>query len=180
MKFAAFFRNLNLGRPPAPSRTQFESVFTEAGATSAASFLVNGTLVFETSSRRRAAQILKQAQAALLEANGFEEPAFLRSLDELAALVQTEPFAGMDKASVYEFCVTFLHPKFVMPEPLPRANPRGDVKVLALSKTELLSVAHKFGASPGSPNLFAEKNFGLPASTRAWNTVVRLVQKHHS
>lgn len=177
MKFAAFFRNLNLGRPPAPSREQFEAVFIAAGAASAASFLVNGTMMFEASSRRSAAKVLKGAQAALQEANGFEEPAFLRSLDELDALVRSEPFAGIDKASVYEFCVTFLHPKFMLPDPVPTSNARGDVQVLACSSTELLSVSHKFGASPGSPNLFAEKTFGLPASTRAWNTVVRLVQR---
>lgn len=178
MKFAAFFRNLNLGRPPAPDRAQFEAVFIEAGAGSAASFLVNGTMVFEASSRRRAAQVLKQAQALLLAANGFEEPAFLRSLDDLAALVRSDPFAGIDKASVYERCVTFLHPKLILPEPVPKANARGDVQVLACTQTELLTTALKFGASPGSPNLFAEKAFGLPASTRAWNTVVRLVQRH--
>lgn len=178
MKFAAFFRNLNLGRPPAPGKAQFEAVFIEAGAGTAASFLVNGTMVFEASSRRRAAQVLKQAQGLLLAANGFEEPAFLRSLDDLAALVRSDPFAGIDKASVYERCVTFLHPKLVLPEPVPPANARGDVQVLACTQTELLTTAHKLGASPGSPNVFAEKTFGLPASTRAWNTVVRLVQRH--
>ena len=178
MKFAAFFRNLNLGRPPAPSKAQFEAVFVEAGATSAASFLVNGTMVFEAPSRRRAAPILKRAQAALRQASGFSEPAFLRTLDDLAALVHSEPFAGVDKAQVHECCITFLHPGLQLPEPLPQANARGDVQVLACTPTELLSIAHKLGASPGSPNLFAEKTFGLPASTRAWNTVVRLVQRH--
>lgn len=179
MKFAAFFRNLNLGRPPAPDKAQFEAVFIEAGAGSAASFLVNGTMVFEAPSKRRAAQVMKQAQALLNQANGFEEPAFLRSLDELAALVHSDPFAGLDRASVYEFCITFLHPKFTLPDPAPKANARGDVQVLACTPTELLTTALKLGASPGSPNLFAEKTFGLPASSRAWNTVVRLVQKHH-
>ena len=37
MRFAAFFRNLNLGRPSCPTREQLESAFVEAGAGAAAS-----------------------------------------------------------------------------------------------------------------------------------------------
>jgi len=40
MKYAVFYRNLNLGRPRCPDRAQFE-----------AAFLTNGTLVFEARTR---------------------------------------------------------------------------------------------------------------------------------
>ena len=46
MHYAAFLRNVNLGRPNSPTRAQFEAAFLASGAASAASFLVNGTLVF--------------------------------------------------------------------------------------------------------------------------------------
>ena len=45
-RYAAFLRNVNLGRPNSPTRAQFEEAFLVSGALSAESFLVNGTLVF--------------------------------------------------------------------------------------------------------------------------------------
>ena len=42
MKHAAFFRNLNLGRPNCPTRAQFEAAFVAAGAGFASSLLTNG------------------------------------------------------------------------------------------------------------------------------------------
>lgn len=180
MKFAVFFRNLNLGRPPAPTRQQLEAAFLQAGARSAQSFLTNGTLVFEPAPRGRGRRELKGACAVLRQTLGFEEPAFMRTLDELAALVAREPFRAVDPASVYERCITFLPPGFVLPPDPPMANAKGDVRILACTDAELLSVSLKFGASPGSPNAFAERQFGVPATTRAWNTVVRLVDRYGS
>jgi hypothetical protein len=52
------------------------------------------------------------------------------------------------------------------------------VRVLEYAAADMFSVSLKLGASPGSPNLFAERQFGVPATTRAWNTVVRLVERH--
>lgn len=178
MKFAAFFRNLNLGRPPAPTRIELEQAFVEAGAKQAASFLTNGTLVFAAPSPKTAGAIFDKARSRLRRGNGFLEPAFLRRVDELAALVAREPFQAIDRRRVYDCYVTFLHTDVDLPVDPPRANAKGDVQIVEYTAAEMFSVAHKFGASPGSPNAFAEKAFGAPATTRAWNTVVRLVRKH--
>ena len=56
--YAAFFRNVNLGQLSNPSRAQLERAFTAAGAAAAMSFLTNGTIVFMSSSKARAGDIL--------------------------------------------------------------------------------------------------------------------------
>lgn len=178
MKVAVFFRNLNLGRPPAPTRGQLESAFLQAGARSALSFLTNGTLVFEPAPRSRGGRELEAARAVLQQELGFEEPAFMRTLPFLAELVAREPFRGIDPASVYERAITFLPPGFALPQDPPLANAKGDVRVIEYTALEMFSVCHKLGRSPGSPNAFAERRFGVPATTRAWNTVCRLVERH--
>lgn len=77
VKFAVFFRNLNLGRPPAPTRAALEAAFAAAGAAHPCPFLTNSTVVFEAGTPAGAARILEAAQAALRRA-GFGEPAALR------------------------------------------------------------------------------------------------------
>jgi len=178
VRYAAFFRNLNLGRPKAPSRVQFEQAFLDAGAQEAASFLTNGTLVFSVGARRSPDRVLATASTRLHAVCGLVEPGFVRSVPYLADLVAADPFATVVDASVYAYCVTFLHPAAQVPATQSLCSRRGDVEVFRFTDTEALSLSRKIGNTPGSPNALLEKQLGLPATTRNWNTVRRLVLKH--
>ncbi len=178
MRYVAFFRNLNLGRRNCPDRAQFEHAFLGAGAAAAASFLSNGTIAFAARNQRAAEKILIDASVSMAARCGLREPAFLRGIDHLAALVESTPFKAIDPIGVYACCVTFLHPDAAGADKPPSATPRGDVEVIAITGSEALCIVRKRGKSPGSPNAFLEKALALPATTRAWNTVVRLVDKH--
>ncbi|MGK6309568.1 DUF1697 domain-containing protein [Variovorax sp. DT-64] len=178
MKYAVFFRNLNLGRPHCPTRAQFEAAFLAAGAESAASFLTNGTLVFEARNKTLARKVLGKASQTMAAECGLREPGFLRSVDHLAQLVALDPFARVDRENVYEVCVTFLDAKHPALPALPLVSKREDVELLSATEGEVFSISRVVGNTPGSPNAFLEKLLGTPASTRAWNTVVRLVGRH--
>lgn len=176
MNYAVFFRNLNLGRPKSPTRTQFEQAFLDAGAASAQSFLTNGTLVFSPQAGLNAETILSQASVLLHSACGLIEPGFLRTVADLKALVAEDPFAAVDVTSVYACCITFLTDGITLPE-TPLQSKRGDVEILHMTRGHALSTCVIVGKSPGSPNAYLEKLLDRPASTRNWNTVVRLVAK---
>lgn len=177
MRWAVFYRNLNLGRANSPDRTQFEAAFLEAGAPFAASFQVNGNLVFEARNAASARAITKRASALMLKSCGLREPAFVRDLRDLQALVDRDPFAGIDPASVYGCYVSFFDAKPAA-EALPKASARGDVQLMLQTEDAALCLSHQLGASPGSPNDFVEKLLARPASTRVWGTILRLLKKH--
>jgi uncharacterized protein (DUF1697 family) len=178
VKHAAFFRNLNLGRPSCPGKAQLEQAFVDAGAREAASFLGNGTVLFAAPTRVAPRKLLLAVSELLESRCGFVEPVYARPLSYLAELVASEPFALVDRAAVHECCVSFLHPDAVLPLALAiEAKSRG-VEVLRFTPGEALSVSRKTGKTPGSPNAFLEKLLGRPVTTRSWNTVARLVQKH--
>jgi len=178
MRYVAFFRNVNLGQKGCPNKTGFEAAFTGCGAKWAQSFLTNGTLVFAAPSDAAARRILRAARASLAASCGLEEPVFLRRLEQMARLVAGDPFAKVDRRGVYRFCVSFFDGK-VTPRGLPRSSNRGDVEVVRLTGGELLSIVRKIGSGPGSPTLLLEQSLGRPATTRVWNTLVRLVARHH-
>jgi hypothetical protein len=92
--------------------------------------------------------------------------------------VRRAPFEAIDRSAAYEICVTFLDAKLALPLDPPIENRKKDVVGVAYTASEFLSVSYKLGASPGSPNVFVEKQFDRPATTRAWNTICRLVNKH--
>jgi uncharacterized protein (DUF1697 family) len=178
VKYAAFFRNVNLGRPNCPTKVQIEKAFSSAGAELASSFLTNGTIVFSVAANTRARNVLAAAHRTLTIECGLKEPAYVRTVNYLAELVSLDPFASVERSGVYECCISFLPPEdFVLPA-APLESKRRDVEVLRITDGEALSVSRKIGNSPGSPNAFLEKVIGSPVTTRAWNTVVRLVQQH--
>ncbi len=149
----------------------------DAGAVTAQSFLTNGTLVFTTRPRANPAKVLARAAAHLHTACGLVEPGFLRTVAYLRELVALQAFAAVDPTSVYQCCATFLDPRVDVYPQVPFESRRADVAVLRFTAGEALSISRKIGNTPGSPNAFLEKHFALPATTRNWNTVVRLVQK---
>jgi len=175
----AFFRNLNLGRPRCPTRGEFEGAFLAAGAQHASSFLTNGSIVFTAGPGTTARAVLAGASTLLRESCGLEEPGFLRSMKRLVELVRSDPFSGVDRDAAYACCVTFVRsPRSLTGHTLPEGSRRGDVRLIAHAQSEVLCLSLKLGASPGSPNAWIEKLLGEPATTRNWNTVARLVDKH--
>ena len=177
MRYAVFLRNVNLGRPNAPTREQFEAAFLRAGAREAASFLTNGTLVYAPGDGVTAQAVFEGAYRTLQSVCGLREPAFVRTVDYLAALVALDPFAGIDRGSVYAFCVSFLLDPSVTPPTLPLASARRDVELIRVTPGEVLSVSRQVMKAPGSPNAFLEKHLGSQLSTREWNTITRLVKR---
>jgi uncharacterized protein (DUF1697 family) len=177
-RYAAFLRNVNLGRPLSPSRLQLESAFLAAGADTAQSFQVNGTLVFTLAHGTRPRALAARACAALAAGCGMREPVFVRSVDELQALVTSDPFAGQVAEGRDACCISFLGaPRTPLPV-LPLVTARGDLELLRAEDTHVLSVSRWVGASAGSPNAWLERHLGEPATTRNWRTVLRLVEKY--
>lgn len=181
MKFAAFLRNVNLGRPGAPTRVQLEAAMQAAGAIEPQSFQTNGTVVFSARSMAGAERVLRKALKLLATECDLAEPGCVRSLDELVALAATTAFDDYDRDEVYEFVFSFACERSaLLTGPLPLDNPAGNVRILALIDGNALGVSWKRGASPGSPNLFLEKETGAPWTSRAIGTIQRLVGRHGS
>lgn len=175
VKYAAFFRNVNLGHPRCPSKAALEAAFLEAGAADAASFQTNGTVCFALPARRSVRRLLAEVSRRLNASCGLVEPVFVRPLAPLAALVARDPFAGISLEG-RERCATLLSEGALLPC-LPFATPRGDLELLGVVEGIVLSVRRSAGPGPGNPNPVVEKRTGLPATTRNWSTLVRLVEK---
>jgi len=176
--YAAFFRNVNLGRPRCPTRTQLEAAFLDAGAASASSFLVNGTLVYDCADGVRPRGVAARACAALRVACGLREPVFVRSVALLGELVARRPFEGVVAEGRDTCCITFLQSHKPALPAAPFSAQRGAVEFLEIDGTEAFSVARLAGSGIGSPNAVLERLLDAPATTRAWRTIERLVSKH--
>ncbi len=178
MKFAAFFRNMNLGRVGSPTRLQLEQAFAEAGAAEASSFQVNGTLVFESSSVKAAQVILGAAAGTLSSRVGLQEPCCVRPLHALSRLPWAEVFAAVNPAEVHEFTVSFACGTLGSTLSLPQATERQDAVVLWVAQGNALSISRKIMSGPGSPNMLLERLTGVPFTSRSLGTIQRLLARY--
>jgi hypothetical protein len=60
---------------------------------------------------------------------------------------------------------------------LPLTSRRGDICVFEIRKDVVLSHRFKVNGNAGDANAFAERLFGVPSTSRSWNTVQGLVNK---
>jgi uncharacterized protein (DUF1697 family) len=177
-KYVAFFRNVNLGQFNNPSRIELESAFTAAGGSDAVSFITTGNVVFSADTPTEAREVLAGARQILKKQRGLEEPAYLRSLAYLAGLVESDPFASVRSDDVFDYGVTFIDTKGLERLDTPVESARGDLTIFRFTKGEAFSVSRVVDGRAGNPGPVLEKLLGVPASTRVWNTVVRIVQKY--
>ena len=103
VRYAAFLRNVNLGRPNSPTRVQLEDAFLASGAASAESFQVNGTLVFTVAPGVRPRAVAARACDVMRASCGMREPVFVRRVEELRVLVESDPF-GEDRVPGLASC----------------------------------------------------------------------------
>ena len=178
MRFVAFFRNVNLGRPGSPSKAQLVSAFIAAGAKEVDSFLTHGNATFSASSSRGADVIAEAAREHLRLACGLIEPVYTRSLRYLAELVASEPFATAPDEDVYQRCVSFLPAGVTEIPEAPITTPRRDVEVFHFLSGEAFSVTRTVGGRSGYANGLLERVLRTRLTTRNWNTIVRLVRIH--
>lgn len=178
MNFAAFFRNVNLGRSGSPTLAQLEAAFAAASAAQVASFQVNGTIAFQARSLRAAQAVLAVACDELHRVCGLTQPGCVRALEALAALPAATVFGDVDPGSVHEFTVSFACGKLAQSFDLPLRNARGDAEIRWLDGGTALGISRKLMSGPGSPNRLLEQLTGLPFTSRSLGTIERLVAKH--
>lgn len=178
MKFVAFLRNVNLGQPGSPTRGQLETAFVQAGASSAISFMSNGTLLFEVAHEQEAGSVALSACETLRITVGMNEPAFVRSFQRLAGLVAADPFADWSGAEVAERAISFFDYPGEMPVRAPIQSERGDCLVFRIDAGEAFAITREVNGKIGYPTPVLEKALGVPVTTRGWTTILRLVRKH--
>ena len=99
----------------------------------------------------------------------------VRSLDQVRALVAASPFGGTKAPPGTTWYVSFLDRAPVPAPRLPLTVPSGDVTYLALVGRELCATVTPRPGTTSVENYKAESLFKVTATTRNWNTVLKLI-----
>ena len=165
----AFFRNLNLGqrRSRSPTRPELLAAFEHAGARSATSFQVNGTVIFEADDDLQS--LADRAVELLTPVCGYQDAVLVRPVSWVLELDLDEVVANAE--------VSFFDaPPF--PEPLPWTPETGGLTVVRADGRHAVSVNDLERTSGATWVL--ERLLGVPVTSRGVPTMRRLAAKLHA
>lgn len=139
----------------------------EAGFTNVKTVLSSGNAVFDA--RKAAASTLeRKCEAAMDSALGRSFATIVRPQEELAALLEADPFHRFKLPAGAKRIVTFLRKPHAGALQLPIE--RDNARILAVQGCEVLTA---YVPDPGNPVFMTliEKTFGKDVTTRTWDTV---------
>ncbi len=173
----AFLRGVNVGGNKVVPMARLQEALVASGFTAVKTIGHAGNILFDGGGEAPAALAARMAKSLQRELELSCE-VIVRHLEQLSALAAAEPFGGVEEDDETVRYVAFLTRE---PSPLPRGPQRNDKEGLELltaagGDAVVVSRPVKTGRR-GFPNLWVEKLFGLPATTRNWNTVVKLLQR---
>ena len=172
-RYAAFLRGVNLGKRTVKS-AELKAAFEELGYGGVKTLLASGNVLFDADGVEE--KLRAAIEAGLKKQFGFEVGALLRTRDELQAMIDADPFAGVDPNADVNFPVLMLTKPL---SPAPRLESiAGDYDVARIDPRDVYFVVHKKpdGTYTGHSALGqVDKLFpkGTLITMRNWNTILK-------
>lgn len=165
---------MNLGRHNKLGMKDACRQLERLGLRNVASYRQSGNFAFDADIKAPAAE--RVMENWLKQLLGKEIVACVRSMAELEAILDTNPFA--DELRSGKTYVTFLsRPPRTKPR-LPLTTPGGEFRVVRLTRREAFSIRQESGGRLLEPNGFIEQRLGVEATTRTLGTVEGVVAKY--
>lgn len=172
MRWTALLRGINLGKRQLKS-AELKAVVESLGFTDVKTLLASGNVVF-TAPGKSTAELEAQLHDALAKETGLKSEVFVRTREEMAAIVAANPFAEVARDRPSQLVVIF-HRAKIDPAPLDRlmAGYDGPERVKPIGRELYID----FPDGQGRSNLYPAMGKAKldPVNTaRNWNTVLKI------
>ncbi len=173
MRYIALLRGINVGGHQV-KMDALRRLFADLGLTNVGSYIQSGNVFFDSDEADRAA-LRARIEGHLRATLGYEVATCLRTVEEFAAIMALDPFAGIALQADMRFSVAFLAEEVAVETTLPYRTPKGDFALVAMTPRELFVVWYLADGRPGNGYGHLEKKFGVPATTRFWHTAAKIL-----
>jgi uncharacterized protein (DUF1697 family) len=174
MRYVAFLRGINVGKRRVKNDA-LAKVFDDLGFENVKVLIASGNVLFDAAQQDEL-KLTKTVEDGLEKALGFQVSVMLRSIPEVQAMLDLDPFKGIEVTKQTRLYVTLLAEKTKSTLKLPYASKDGNYRILSRTDREVYSVL-TVSESGRTVDLMAvlEKEYGKSATTRNWNTIQKAV-----
>lgn len=174
-RYAAFLRAVNVGGRTV-RMSELSTRLQGLGLEQVRTYIASGNVSFESAGTE--AQITKRVERDLMDWLGYPVATMVRPWSELEALAASNPFKGVSRQRDAKLYVAFLWEPPTKQPRLPRVSPKEGLRLFRIAGREAFMVAERLvDGGFGVPNLALEKELGVPATTRNWNTILRMLNQ---
>lgn len=176
MKYIALLRGVNLGGRRL-KMDELRAAFQSLSLSDVQTLLASGNVIFTTNTDN-VSKLKGQIEGGLEAEFSFPVPTILRSQAQIEALTQADLTASIPTHKDTKLHITFLERPLSAEVKLPHISPNPDFEVHRIDDLHLFDIV-RLGPSTGSVDLmdWLARNFGAGATTRTWNTVLKLHSK---
>ncbi len=170
----AFLRAVNVAGRAGVRMADLRIAFERAGAEAVRTVIQSGNVLFDAPATELPT-LLHRLRGAVNRLAGGPTTVVFRTLRELGSLVRSAPFRDFEDETDLKLYVAFLAAPPRRTLELPLRLPSDGLEAFALRRHDVLLVGRRVRGRFGFPNNVVEKAFGVPATSRNWNTVTKLV-----
>ena len=152
---------------------QLRSCLQEAGFENIRTLLNSGNIVFETK-EKNFSNLEDSIEKLLSQAFGFPIPVIIREQKSITALIEKDPFAGIELNKDIRLYVSFLKSGSGNKIPLPYISEDKAFRIISIMGQDVVSYLDlsKTKTVKGMDDL--ERLFGKNITTRNWNTILKI------
>ena len=170
-RYIAFLRGINVGGHNV-KMDRIRDLFTELGLTDVRSYIASGNVFFDTDRKDRDV-LAKAIEERLKEALGFEVPVFLRTITEVEAILEQDPFKAIPLTEALRFCVVFTDTPLNEKVVLPITSSKKDMDLIAVNPYEAFVVWHIIHGRPPS-GVFPKELLPARNTSRFFHTLHKI------
>lgn len=173
-KFIAFHRAINVSGSKIIKMEYLRELFTDMGYKNVASYIQTGNVYFETRANNTD-NIAKNIETELEKALGFEVETFVRTIDELQAIADNDPFKDIEDDGNAVVYIGFLKEKPAKEHEEKLLALNSEVDTFKIIDHELYALRYRDkGKSKFTPKL-TEQKLKTICTTRNRKTIYKLL-----
>ena len=174
-RYVAFLRAINVAGHARVQMSHVCDVFVRAGCRNVTTYIQSGNVIFDIEDSD-CAQLFQNVMTRVRGVTGEQSTVIFRSARQIQELVKAAPFtafAADPTLKLYAVCLLD-RPRSVPPFPWEDRKER--LEAIGLKGLDVLVVSRRKTPSRfyGFPNAFVEEQAGVPATSRNWNTIVKI------
>jgi len=173
--YFAFLRGINVGGKNSIKMEDLRQIFADCGCSNVKSYIQSGNLVFQYK-KTNAEELRQKLESKIKKDIGNAIPVVLRTREELDNIVKLDPFKNAAVKGSSKFYIVFLSEKPALNIELPMISEKDGLNVLSVINDNAFVLSFEIKGRNGFPNNFIEKKLGVAATSRYWNTVLKMME----
>ncbi|MGH2574654.1 MAG: DUF1697 domain-containing protein [Ignavibacteria bacterium] len=175
IRYTAFLRGINVSGQKLIKMEDLKKIFLSMGFKNVQTYIQSGNVVFDTSGLNHDV-LHKRIEKELNKSLGYGVVTILRTITEIERIINNNPFKKEKIEGETKFYVTMLAEKPTSKQKKELESFKDNVDKFKIINREVYILCYKgYGKSVFSNN-FIEKKLGMPATSRNWNTINKILK----